>query len=52
MTRHPERNRRVVELFRAKQDEMEAALSANRRVMPHSGGKGGGGGISLAEDVE
>jgi len=31
---------RVAELLRAKQDEMEAALSANRRVMPHEGEKG------------
>ena len=30
----------IVELFRAKQDEMEAALSANRRIMPHQGEKG------------
>lgn len=30
----------VVELFRAKQDEMEAALTANRRIMPHQGEKG------------
>ena len=40
MTTHPDRKPTVVELFRAKQDEMEAALSANRRVMPHSGEKG------------
>ena len=30
----------VVDLFRAKQDEMEAALTANRRIMPHQGEKG------------
>ena len=30
----------VVDLFQAKQDEMEAALTANRRVMPHEGEKG------------
>jgi hypothetical protein len=30
----------VQELMLAKQDEMEAALSANRRVMPHEGEKG------------
>jgi hypothetical protein len=30
----------VQELMLAKQDEMEAALSANRRVMPHQGEKG------------
>lgn len=30
----------VSELMRAKQDEMEAALSANRRIMPHEGEKG------------
>ncbi|MYI06955.1 MAG: hypothetical protein F4059_06505, partial [Gemmatimonadetes bacterium] len=30
----------VAELFQAKQDEMEAALTANRRVMPHEGEKG------------
>ena len=30
----------VADLFRAKQDEMEAALTANRRVMPHEGEKG------------
>ncbi len=30
----------VAELMRAKQDEMEAALSANRRIMPHQGEKG------------
>ena len=40
MTTHPDRKPTVVELFRAKQDEMEAALSANRRIMPHSGEKG------------
>ena len=28
------------ELMLAKQDEMEAALSANRRIMPHQGEKG------------
>ena len=30
----------VTELMRAKQAEMEAALSANRRIMPHEGEKG------------
>ncbi|MEJ2422816.1 MAG: hypothetical protein P8018_14130 [Acidobacteriota bacterium] len=30
----------VRELMLAKQDEMEAALSANRRIMPHEGEKG------------
>lgn len=30
----------VKELFLAKQEEMEAALAANRRIMPHEGEKG------------
>lgn len=34
------RKPRIAELLEAKQDEMEAALSANRRIMPHEGEKG------------
>lgn len=40
MTRRPEGRPSIEELFRAKQDEMEAVLSANRRIMPHQGEKG------------
>jgi hypothetical protein len=35
-----DRKPRIRDLMLAKQAEMEAALSANRRIMPHEGEKG------------
>lgn len=40
------------ELMLAKQDEMEAALSANRRVMPHEGEKGAAAELRWREMLE